>query len=225
MRAQEFTESDITEIERLPSRGRSAYTGTRDLELPRRGVKRHALGAELSYAVDATGAYPNIFIIAQTPEGARTVGFLELRTNARQMPEQTYQVETINVWPEYRGRGLAKIMYWLALQHLGPLLAGITQTIASRRVWASLSQKPGIRVSAYVYMGNNARNQTMKNRIRQSPGCAHWGTTGNLDWWLIPVQPGARGELVSTIPGLNIYTGFEANDHGRMDVGLIMHAA
>lgn len=60
-------------------------------------------------------------------------------------------VQSITVDPDYRGRGIGKALYGIALSILKiPLVAGDTQTPGGRRNWVSLSQIPGVKVKGYV---------------------------------------------------------------------------
>ena len=67
------------------------------------------------------------------------------------------QVDTITVDEDYRGQGVAKSMYGVALSILKrPLLAGRSQTPGGRRNWLSLASIPGVDIKGYV-MINQAR--------------------------------------------------------------------
>jgi GNAT superfamily N-acetyltransferase len=67
------------------------------------------------------------------------------------------QVDTITVDEDYRGQGVAKSMYGVALSILRrPLLAGSSQTPGGRRNWVSLASTPGVDLKGYV-MINKAR--------------------------------------------------------------------
>ena len=67
------------------------------------------------------------------------------------------QVDTITVDEDYRGQGVAKSMYGVALSILRrPLLAGSSQTPGGRRNWVSLASTPGVELKGYV-MINKAR--------------------------------------------------------------------
>jgi hypothetical protein len=61
------------------------------------------------------------------------------------------QVDTITVDEDYRGQGVAKSMYGVALSILRrPLLAGQSQTPGGRRNWVSLASVPGVEIKGYV---------------------------------------------------------------------------
>ena len=67
------------------------------------------------------------------------------------------QVDTITVDEDYRGQGVAKSMYGVALSILRkPLVAGRSQTPGGRRNWLSLASTPGVEIKGYV-MINEAR--------------------------------------------------------------------
>jgi GNAT superfamily N-acetyltransferase len=85
------------------------------------------------------------------------IGKLTLE-NANRFPlKGALQVDTITVDEDYRGQGVAKSMYGVALSILQrPLLAGSSQTPGGRRNWLSLASIPGVDIKGYV-MINEAR--------------------------------------------------------------------
>jgi GNAT superfamily N-acetyltransferase len=85
------------------------------------------------------------------------IGKLTLE-NANRFPlKGALQVDTITVDEDYRGQGVAKSMYGVALSILQrPLLAGSSQTPGGRRNWLSLASIPGVEIKGYV-MINEAR--------------------------------------------------------------------
>jgi pyrimidine deaminase RibD-like protein/GNAT superfamily N-acetyltransferase len=61
------------------------------------------------------------------------------------------QVDTITVDEDYRGQGIAKSLYGVALSILRrPLVAGRGQTPGGRRNWLSLASTPGVEVKGYL---------------------------------------------------------------------------
>ena len=52
--------------------------------------------------------------------------------------QDSYQVDSVIVKPDYRGYGIAKEMYRLANEKLGPLYSDAHQTPDAKRIWASL---------------------------------------------------------------------------------------
>ena len=61
------------------------------------------------------------------------------------------QVDTITVDENYRGQGVAKSLYGIALSILRrPLVAGRSQTPGGRRNWLSLASTPGVEVKGYL---------------------------------------------------------------------------
>jgi GNAT superfamily N-acetyltransferase len=94
----------------------------------------------------------------QSEDGPGTlIGKLVLE-NVRYFPlKGALQVDTITVDEDYRGQGVAKSMYGVALSILRrPLLAGRSQTPGGRRNWLSLASIPGVEIKGYV-MINKAR--------------------------------------------------------------------
>lgn len=82
------------------------------------------------------------------------VGALTLE-RARTIPEKTWQSVLVNVYPKYRGRGIAKSLYKLALlpkpEGLGlTLVSDSIQTPGGARIWVGLSQIPGVEITGIV---------------------------------------------------------------------------
>lgn len=71
-------------------------------------------------------------VILATYDGTK-VGALRLKTY-----KDSYQVDSVLVQPDYRGYGIAKEMYRLANEKLGPLYSDAHQTPDAKRIWASL---------------------------------------------------------------------------------------
>lgn len=87
----------------------------------------------------------------------KIVGSLRLFAMAPSRSENNFpiknalQVDSITVDEDYRGQGIAKALYGIALAILKrPLVAGDTQTPSGRRMWVILSQIPGTVVKGYV---------------------------------------------------------------------------
>ena len=71
-----------------------------------------------------------------------------------------YQVSTVTVDEDYRGQGIAKSLYGVALSILKiTLIAGSQQTPGGKRNWMSLAQIPGVEVRGYVELDNNDINK------------------------------------------------------------------
>lgn len=79
-----------------------------------------------------------------------TVG--ELSLGKRKWPiENAYEVDMIQVHPNYQRMGIAKALYGIALSIMKvTLLAGSSQSPGGRRNWVSLSNIPGVEILGYV---------------------------------------------------------------------------
>lgn len=82
------------------------------------------------------------------------VGELKLE-KARTIPDNTWQASLISVHPKYRGQGIAKALYKLALlpkpEGMGlTLVSDSIQTPGGVRNWASLSQISGVEITGIV---------------------------------------------------------------------------
>lgn len=71
-------------------------------------------------------------VVLATFDGSK-VGALRLKPY-----QDSYQVDSVIVKPDYRGYGIAKEMYRLANEKLGPLFSDAHQTPDAKRIWASL---------------------------------------------------------------------------------------
>lgn len=71
-------------------------------------------------------------VVLATYDGER-VGALRLKPY-----KDSYQVDSVSVKQDYRGYGIAKEMYRLANEKLGPLFSDAHQTADATRIWSSL---------------------------------------------------------------------------------------
>jgi GNAT superfamily N-acetyltransferase len=111
-------------------------------------------GGGFSYVTMSGNNYNREIVILDPQNLGYYVGALSLE-RARTIPENTWQATLINVHPKYRGRGIAKSLYRLALlpkpDGLGlTLVSDSTQTPGGVRNWLSLSQMPGVEVTGLV---------------------------------------------------------------------------
>jgi len=155
-----ISEDEITEIENLQS---YQYTGGKDvLKHPRytdpravsqKNIKPLPGGSGLNYATIDTGRFLEIRILDQS--GQEAVGQLKLMRVGFPI-NNAYQVSTVTVDEDYRGQGIAKALYGVALSILKiTLLAGSQQTPGGKRNWMSLAQIPGVEVRGYVELENS----------------------------------------------------------------------
>ena len=109
-----------------------------------------------------------------------------------------WRVETVVVDPDYRGQGLGKALYGIALSILKLTLeAGETQTRHGQQMWLMLNSIPGVEVVGY--------NMQRTNEYQPKPGDNV--VDQNKDWtrYTFPVKPGSSS-MRSGRRGTGIYT-------------------
>jgi GNAT superfamily N-acetyltransferase len=155
-----ISEDEITEIENLQS---YQYTGGKDVlkhpmytdprKVSQKNIKPLPGGSGLNYAIIDNGRFLEIRILDQS--GQEVVGQLKLMRVGFPI-DNAYQVSTITVDEDYRGQGIAKALYGVALSILKiTLLAGSQQTPGGKRNWMGLAQIPGVEVRGYVELENS----------------------------------------------------------------------
>ena len=159
-----ISEDEITEIENLKS---YHYTGGKDVlkhpmytdprKVSRKNIKPLPGGSGLNYATIDNGRLLEIRILDQS--GQEAIGQLKLLRVSFPI-DNAYQVSTVTVDEDYRGKGIAKSLYGVALSILKiTLIAGSQQTPGGKRNWMSLAQIPGVEVRGYVELDNNDINK------------------------------------------------------------------
>ena len=122
----------------------------------------------------------------------------ELDLGATLDPLKTWQVETIATDPDYRGQGLGKALYGIALTILKLTLeAGETQTKHGQAMWLMLNSIPGVEVLGY------AMDRTAE--YRPKPGDKIVDQNDTWTRYTFPVEPGRRS-MRSTRRGTGIYS-------------------
>jgi len=122
----------------------------------------------------------------------------ELDLAATLDPLKTWQVESVVAAPEYKGRGIGKALYGIALTILKLTLeAGQTQTKHGQAMWIMLNSIPGVEVLGY------AMERT--TRYRPKPGDRVVDQNDRWTRFTFPVEPGKRS-MRSTRPGTGIYS-------------------
>lgn len=110
-------------------------------------------GSGLTYATNSR-QYNRSIVILDPQNLSYFVGELKLE-RANTIPDNTWQASLISVHPKYRGQGIAKALYGLALlpkpegQGL-TLVSDSLQTPGGVRNWASLSQISGVEITGVV---------------------------------------------------------------------------
>jgi GNAT superfamily N-acetyltransferase len=185
-------ESELDEIARIPQ----GDFGDKDTLAPMANPpKTRPLpgGSRFSYAVNKKDPeFMEIMIF----DGDALVAELDL--GATLDPLKTWQVETVATDPDYRGQGLGKALYGIALTILKLTLeAGETQTKHGQAMWLMLNSIPGVEVMGY------AMDRTAEYRAR--PGDQVVDQNDTWTRYTFPVEPGKRS-MRSTRPGTGIYS-------------------
>ena len=150
-------------------------------------------GSRFSYAVNRKDPeFMEIMIF----DGDALVAEMDL--GATLDPLKTWQVETIATDPDYRGQGLGKALYGIALTILKLTVeAGATQTKHGQAMWIMLNSIPGVKVQGY------AMDRTSEYRAK--PGDQIVDQNKTWTRYTFPVEPGRRS-MRSTRPGTGIYS-------------------
>jgi GNAT superfamily N-acetyltransferase len=150
-------------------------------------------GSQFSYAVNNKDPeFMEIMIF----DGDQLVAELDLFATLD--PLKTWGVETVATDPDYRGRGLGKALYGIALTILKLTVeAGATQTKHGQAMWIILNSIPGVEVLGY------AMAPTKQYRAR--PGDKVVDQNETWTRYTFPVEPGKRS-MRSTRRGTGIYS-------------------
>ena len=182
----------VSEIARIPQ-GDYGDEGTLSPDIPQ--VKRKKLpgGSGLTYGVNKRDPeFMEIMIF----DGDRLVGELDL--GATLDPLETWRVESVVASPEYKGQGIGKSLYGIALTILGLTLeTGETQTKHGQRMWIMLNSIPGVEVLGYA--------MSPTDEYRAKPGDQIVDQNDHWTRYTFPVEPGRRS-MRSTRPGTGIYS-------------------
>lgn len=162
----------LYEIETIPGReynpkAKEFFLWPEDAAHYKQTMKPLPGGSGLTYVTNSR-QYNRSIVILDPSNLNYFVGELKLE-RANTIPDNTWQASLISVHPKYRGQGIAKALYGLALLPK-PEGQGITlisdslQTPGGVRNWASLSQIPGVEVTGLV-----AVQKVDLKKLAQSP--------------------------------------------------------
>ena len=185
-------ESELDEIARIPQ-GDFGDKGTLEPMPTKPKTKPLPGGSRFSYAVNRKDPeFMEIMIF----DGDALVAEMDL--GATLDPLKTWQIETIATDPDYRGQGLGKALYGIALTILKLTVeAGATQTKHGQAMWIMLNSIPGVEVLGY------AMDRTAEYRAR--PGDQIVDQNEVWTRYTFPVEPGRRS-MRSTRRGTGIYS-------------------
>jgi GNAT superfamily N-acetyltransferase len=187
-------ETELDEIARIPQSELGDWGEKGTLEPPKDPVKKKELpgGSGYTYAVNKTGKGDLEIMIFDSDNLAAELDLFETQDVLN-----TWGVETVVVERPYRGQGLGKALYGIALSILGLTLeAGQTQTRHGQQMWLMLNSIPGVEVKGY-------------NMVPTEKYKAHRGdkiVKQDADWtrYTFPVRPGKQS-MRSGRPGAGLY--------------------
>jgi predicted GNAT family acetyltransferase len=179
------------EIARIPQ-GDFGTPGTIAPNIP--DVERKELpgGSGLTYGINRENDLMEIMIF----DDNKIVGELDIVYTRG--PAKTWEVDTVTVDPQHRGRGIAKALYGIALSILKlPIEAGQMQTRHGQQMWLMLNSIPGVEVVGYAQdPASKYQARPGDNIIRQDKNYVHY---------TFPVAAG-KSSMRSRRPGTGIYT-------------------
>lgn len=184
----------VKEIARIPQSELGDWGEAGTLEPPKGAVKKKELpgGSGYTYAVNKTGQGTLEIMIF---DGEKLAAELDLFETQDVLG--TWGVETIVVERPYRGQGLGKALYGIALSILKlPIEAGQTQTKHGQAMWLMLNSIPGVEVQGY----------TMVPTAKYHPHKGDKIVKQDKEWtrYTFPVKPGIRS-MRSGRPGTGLY--------------------
>jgi GNAT superfamily N-acetyltransferase len=189
-------ESELDEIARIPQSELGGW-GDKDtiepMTKPPKNRKPLPGGSGLTYAVNRKDPeFMEIMIFDGDTLAA------ELDLFATLDPLKTWRVETVVTDPDYRGRGMGKALYGIALSILRLTIeAGEQQTKFGQAMWLMLDSIPGVEVLGY------AMDRTAE--YRPKPGDRIVDQNDTWTRYTFPVESGKRS-MRSGRPGTGIYS-------------------
>lgn len=124
----------------------------------------------------------------QNPVGNKVVGKLNLSKEKQFPMPNSYHVNTITVDEDYRGRGLAKALYGIALSELHMnLISGDSQTPGGRQNWVSLAKIPGCEVVGLLSIYDHRIDDKDVNSL-MTIGCDYIGEKNKQHWFYFPIK-------------------------------------
>lgn len=189
---QPVAEDELDEIYRIPQ---GDFGDADTIVPPKHDVEKKELpgGSGLTYAVDKTSPEDLEIMIFDGDTLAAELDLFDTRdvTGA-------WRVSTVAVNPKYRGQGLGKALYGIALSILKLTLeAGDTQTKHGQQMWLMLNSIPGVEVMGY--------NMERTPKYKAQPGDKI--IKQDKDWtrYTFPVAPG-KHSMRSSRRGTGMYT-------------------
>lgn len=188
-------ETELDEISRLPKSEVGDWGDKGTLADPKHPIKTTPLpgGSKFSYAVNKTGKGDIEIMIF---DGKTLAAEMDLFDTQDFM--KTWRVETVVVDPDYRGQGLGKALYGIALSILKLTVeAGETQTKNGQQMWLMLNSIPGVEVQGY--------NMELTDKYQPQRGDTVVDQNERWTRYTFPVAPGKQS-MRSGRRGTGIYT-------------------
>jgi len=185
-------EGSISEIARIPQ---GDFGDADTLTPPTYDIEKKPLpgGSKFTYAVGRPDAEELEIMIF---DGDALVAELDL-FDTRDVTK-AWRVSTVAVNPEYRGQGLGKALYGIALSILRLTIeAGDTQTKHGQAMWLMLNSIPGVEVVGY--------NMERTGQYKPNPNDKIIAQDDTWTRYTFPVKPGTRG-MRSSRHGTGMYT-------------------
>ena len=187
-------ETELDEIAKIPQSELGDWGEKGTLEPPQTPVKKKELpgGSGYTYAVNKTGQ-GNLEIMIFDGENLAA----ELDLFETQDVLNTWGVETVVVERPYRGQGLGKALYGIALSILKLTIeAGQTQTRHGQAMWLMLNSIPGVEVMGYTMVPTDKYQANKNDTIVKQ----------DKEWtrYTFPVQPGKQS-MRSARRGTGLY--------------------
>ena len=172
----------VMEIARIPQSELGGWGEAGTLEPPKGKVNKKELpgGSGYTYAVEKNGQ-GNLEIMIF--DGDKLAAELDLFETQDVLG--TWGVETVVVERPYRGQGLGKALYGIALSILKLTIeAGQTQTRHGQQMWLMLNSIPGVEVMGYNMVPTDRYQPNPKDQIVKQ----------DKEWtrYTFPVQPGKQ---------------------------------
>jgi GNAT superfamily N-acetyltransferase len=149
-------------------------------------------GSGLTYGVNKENDLIEIIVF----DGENLAGELDIVYTRG--PMKTWAVDSVAVEPKYRGRGIAKALYGIALSILKlPIEAGQMQTSYGQKMWLMLNSIPGVEIVGV------AQDKTKDYQPRPEDKIVRQNATYTT--YTFPVSAGRRS-MRSRRPGTGMYT-------------------
>ena len=186
---------ELDEIARIPQSELSGWGSDDTLSDPVGKIKKKELpgGSGYTYAVNKNDRGELEIMIF---DGENLAGELDLFETKDVL--NTWGVETVVVSKEYRGRGIGKSLYGIALSILKLTLeAGQTQTKHGQAMWLMLNSIPGVKVVGYNMVPTDKYKPHQGDNIVKQ----------DKEWtrYTFPVESGKRS-MRSGRPGTGLYS-------------------